>query len=152
MKLLKLLFYILWIIFIYCSTSNIRQQSTESEKKYSETASAKFGKQYTSIHNANKNYVICQKLLKSSSKPIILPPLEFFIYDMDKDTIIFTDNLPNGNVKWLDQNEIEVRFRSGTIKRGEIQRNIVGYNYHIKTGKKKIIYDKNILSKDYGKN
>ena len=82
------------ILFCHCSSSEIGYSKYEQLDK---TAKEKFTKNYDIIINKNQTYAICLKRIKTNP-PMPSPPLNFFIYDINNEKIIYQSNLANGNV------------------------------------------------------
>ncbi len=85
--------------------------------------------------NPAKTVVLCIKQAKSSAKHVY-PPLAFFVYDLKNSKILFEDALRNGEVKWVNNNQIAVHTIPGIVQVDEKGGAGSGYIYDIKSAKK----------------
>ncbi|MEO8399217.1 MAG: hypothetical protein ABI550_05295 [Ignavibacteriaceae bacterium] len=113
MKTLITLILLFFIFLCGCCSSKEGSDNFGSEK-YQLVAREKFQKNYEVLFNEDERYVLCIKRKKSSSL-LPSPPLSFFIYDRVNEKIIYQDELPGGNVKWLNNYQVEIKTIPGTI-------------------------------------
>ena len=124
-KLYASLFSIL--LFINCAGSNNAFKDLEVVlRKHS---LEKYGIAFSIIYNSDKSYSIVVKQEKSTAKNPN-PILQFFVYEMGKDKIIFEDSVPAGRIKWKSNNQIEVTVTPEMVST-EDNVNLYGYIYNV---------------------
>lgn len=108
-----LVFILLGIFLISCaSEEKTRQAKTENtESNLKSAASEYLGKDFTSIYNTAKDFVIC---IQNGSPDV---SKRFFVFDIEGDSTIFRDNIINGEVKWEDDYNIAVIEFPGIVQK-----------------------------------
>ncbi len=94
----------------------------------------KFGTSFRLIYNSDKSYSIVVKQEKSTAKNPN-PLLQFFIYDMGKDKIIFKESFSGGKIKWRSNRQFEVTITPEMIST-EDSNKLYGYIYDVDLGTK----------------
>ncbi len=85
MKTLRIFILLFAILFFNCSSSEIGKSNYEQLEN---TAKEKFTKDYKISYNEDKTYAICVKRIKTNP-PMPSPPLNYFIYDIKNEKIIY---------------------------------------------------------------
>jgi len=123
-----IMFYFLHVS-ISCSGTHEESNSHTSVETYRSIAGAKYQGNVQYLFNESRSQVICLQ----SSKPTGLKPhpeLDFFIYDISKENILFEDSLINGKVGWINNSQVQVEFIPETIS-GDEDLNKSGYIYDV---------------------
>ncbi|MHB8931577.1 MAG: hypothetical protein ACYC5R_13350, partial [Melioribacteraceae bacterium] len=94
----------------------------------------KFGTSSRLIYNSDKSYSIVVKQEKSTAKNPN-PLLQFFVYDIGKDKIIFEESIPAGKIKWRNNRQFEVTITPEMIST-EDSNKLYGYIYDVDLGTK----------------
>ena len=97
---------LLILVLLYsCSTKT----ELNSEEIYS-----KFGAKYIYEWNIDSTHIlIINKEGKISTAH--LSPLEYFIYDVKNDSVLFRETLSGGNAKWVSTSQTQVNIIPGNI-------------------------------------
>jgi hypothetical protein len=66
-----------------------------------------FGNGYEIDNNKSGTLILCYKVDKKKSQPHT--SVEYFVYNMNTKEIIFEEKLYDTDIKWLDDNNIEIR-------------------------------------------
>lgn len=111
MKTFRIFILLFAILFCQCSSSEIGKYNYE---QLDNTAKEKFTKNYNITFNKNQTYAICLKRVKTSP-PMPSPPLNFFIYDIKNEKIIYQSSLANGRVSWKNNEQVEIETIPGTV-------------------------------------
>jgi len=127
-------------LFVACSTFNKAVPSPEpasaesaiahqAPPKYVAPATERFKNGYKTIFNASRTHVL---ILATRKKGVENWPqsIRFFIYNLEKDEIIFEDVIANGKVKWQDDRKIRAESLPGIIEDGDGPTRI-GYTYDV---------------------
>ena len=104
------------ILIVVLSVLTSCQPSGKSEEKLSKESIAqqKFVDNINYLDNKNSTFTICySQKVKTALNPF--PPLHYFIFDNQKQEVIFEENLANGFVKWIGMYKIEVRITPGIV-------------------------------------
>jgi len=126
-------------IFIMCllygcvQTNKLRQQEIlDATKTYQQIAQQKLGDKVECELNSNMNYALCKKVIP---EPKLNPNqlIEFFVYDIQNEEIIFEDKIPNAKIAWYNNTQLLITKQKGYI------------TDHTDTGKWTYIFD--LLSK-----
>ena len=89
-----------------------------SVNKLKEFADEKFGDQYSIHYNRDSSYAIVKKQTKARKNEVFLST-SFFIYEMNEQNIIYQQVIHRGDVKWYDENLVEINSIPGIIKGDE---------------------------------
>ncbi len=111
MKTLRIFIPLFAILFFNCSTSKINNSNYEQLEN---TAKDKFNKDYNISYNEDKTYAICVKQVKITPS-LPSPPLNFFIYDIKNEKILYQSNLANGRVAWKNNEQVEIETIPGIV-------------------------------------
>jgi len=66
--------------------------------------------------------------------------VQFFVYDLKNEKVLFEDSLANGSVKWLNDYQIQVSTVPGIVTEDEeVDKKLMGYIYDVKLQRK--LYD-----------
>ncbi len=97
-------------------------------------ATKKYSSNIYYLENKNKTYTICfSQKEKTDLKPY--PPLKFFVFDNNKNKVIYEDNLANGTVKWIGKYKFEVVLIPGIVSIDK-EKDVNKYVYDVKIKKK----------------
>ncbi len=134
---MKYLFFIISFgLLMSCSNMQDIQKSeniiTNPDEIVKEIAIQKLGTSYAVKPNANKDFSLVFHNLKKKMD-MIIPDVQFFVYDNKKQKIILEDYLQVGTVDWISDNEIMVikrlKQKDGTYKP-------LSYKFNVQTQKK----------------
>ncbi len=97
-----------------CGGSNQIETTSSHKPGYKIVAEKTYNSEYKTKYNIDSTYIICEKIFKQSPQ---MPQnrVDFFIYDVSDDKIVFKDNLPNGNVEWLNDHQVKITRLLGII-------------------------------------
>ncbi len=111
---------LLIVSFNKCSSNSQIMDNKESisKDKLKEIAYEKFGDQYSIHHNRDSSYAIVKKQTKTRKNEAFLST-SFFIYEMNGHNIIYQLVIHRGDVKWYDENLVEINSIPGIIKGNE---------------------------------
>lgn len=87
--------------------------STKTELN-SEEIHSKFGAKYIYEWNIDSTHILAINK-KSKISTANLAPLEYFIYDVKNDSVLFRETLSGGNAKWVSTSQIQVNIVPGNI-------------------------------------
>jgi hypothetical protein len=103
----------LQIIIAFMMLQLLTSCSTKT-KLISEEIHSKFGAKYIYDWNIDSTHILAiNKKGKVSS--IHLAPLEYFIYDVKNDSVVFRETLTGGTAKWISPSQIQVNIVPGNI-------------------------------------
>jgi hypothetical protein len=135
--------FLFFMIGACCSSNEAAGEFGSMQPAYKKIAAEKYNKNYERVFNSDSTYLIVYFSSKSVTKEIPFP-LRFFVYDNKKDKVIFEDNLTNGNVKWLNDHQVQVSTIPEIISgKEEENRKIFGYIYDVITKRKLTKLNKN---------
>ncbi|MCB9058934.1 MAG: hypothetical protein H6627_10235 [Calditrichae bacterium] len=123
---------LLWLCFLlsYCQPATEKMNNlTEIEQ----IAFEKYTDKYILNKNTNGSHTLCIKH-EPDTKTQPFTPLSFFIFDNTENKVVFEDNLPNGDVEWLNDFQIKVTTFPGIVQPGK--ENPRSYIFDINSGKK----------------
>lgn len=120
------------LLLINCAGSDNAFERQESVLK--KLSLEKFGISSRLIYNSDKSCSIVVKQEKSTAKNPN-PLLQFFVYDLRKDKIIFEESFTGGRIKWKNNRLIEVTFTPEMIST-EDSNKLYGYIYDVDLGTK----------------
>ncbi|RMD90032.1 MAG: hypothetical protein D6813_09800 [Calditrichaeota bacterium] len=100
------------IFLISCAVHN--QNNFRNLPGYQIIAQKKWGSSTQFLFNTDSSFVICLKQAKPTAKNP-LPRLSFFIYDINKERILFEDSFENGTIHWMGPYQVEVIPMPGTV-------------------------------------
>lgn len=135
-------FFIISFCFLFlsncASNSNSRQDKVGIKVigKYKSIAIEKLSTPTEYIFNSTKTIVICTDRSKNvASDPTQV--LHFFVYDIEKDSVIYEDSVLGGKINWFSNSIIEIGRTPGIVsgKEGE-EKSSNAYYYDIKLQKK----------------
>lgn len=122
------------LLFQYCSGSKNSVSERHTGEKFKQLAIQKYQKNLTYSFNSDTTLVICARQEKpTSGRPF--SKVRFFVYDLNKNNIIYEDHIPMGSVRWFDKNQIELNTIPGIVSGMEDEGTRV-YIVNLKTGKK----------------
>jgi len=101
------------------SCSSAKQETPSSDgDAYKKIASEKFGSGVDYLFNSSKTYVVCLKKSKPTSD---LPQskIDFLVFDLGKEEIIYENKLEGGEIRWMDNEKIEVKITPGIVSGDE---------------------------------
>ena len=120
----------------YCALAKKDSNSADSVDNYKELAVDKYTDNITYRRNLTHIYVLCYK----QSRPTIqdpFPPLQFFVYDLKNEKVLFEDSLAKGSIKWLNDYQIQVSTIPGIVTGDEeADKKLMGYIYDVKLQRK----------------
>jgi hypothetical protein len=90
------------------------QETLKEKKIYLEIALEKFGEKVEYKLSPNKSYVLCKKMLPV---PVLNPNqlIEFFVYDIQQDKIIYEDKIANVKISWHNNTQLVITRQKGYI-------------------------------------
>jgi len=107
-------------------------------KKVEQFAIEKYKNNYILQNNSSNTFTLCVKKIKSSDHSP-RNTINYFVYDLSVEELIHEESIANGNVKWLNDHQIQISITPGTVKGDEKgEGEPTGYIYDTKL-KKKII-------------
>lgn len=113
------------------------QPSTEKMNDLTEIeqiATEKYNGKYIFNNNTNGTHTLCIKQNPDTDVQNFTP-LNFFVFDNKEKEVVFEDNLPNGEVSWINDFQIKVRSFPGIVQPGK--ENPENYIFDLKSGKKR---------------
>jgi hypothetical protein len=120
------------LIFISCSTQKeaVKEEVTDikvfpEKKKYELMAEEKYKGYVDYIPNTDSSFIICINQDKPNAENPF-PTLNFCVFSITKDTIIYEESLANGKVYWKNDYQIKVDFSPG-----QVQNDKEPYQYYI---------------------
>ena len=129
--------FILIIVFtaflIACHTSKTDIQKS-GEQDYKAIAIEKYGPSVEYIFNSPKTHVICLKRNKPNPQ-IPQHQISFFIYDLEKDEVIFEESSIDAEVEWKNDHQAQIKITPGIVSGDEIPEDFI-YIYDVESGKK----------------
>lgn len=87
---------------------------------YKKLAAEKYASQVSYEFSPNEHYVLCINS-RDPSRPALTPPLNFFIYDLRSDEIVYEASLANGTVEWLNDTQIVVKTLPGIVPKESVE-------------------------------
>ena len=129
MILQKVVIFILTIFSLNCCSSGTISSQKNNTPVYKSIAASEFGSNYKVIFNSDSTYLI---VTSSSNKTTtgLNSPLNFFVFNLSENKIVFEENLPNGNIKWIDDRQIKVSTEPEIIS-GREDKNLTDYTYDV---------------------
>jgi hypothetical protein len=121
-------YFIPLFFLINCSASH--KTFTEQEVILKKLSIEKYGTTFHLMYNTEKSYSVVVKQEKTTAQNPN-PVLQFFVFDMGKEIIVFEDNVVGGRTSWKNNDQIEVVFTPGMIST-EDNNKIYGYIYNVK--------------------
>ena len=121
-------YFINLLFLINCSVSH--KTFTEQEVILKKLSIEKYGTTFQLMYNTEKSYSAVVKQEKVTSQNPN-PGLQFFIFDMEEEKIVFEDNIAMGKINWENNDKIEVIVTPGMIST-EDNNKIHGYIYNVK--------------------
>ena len=142
MRLPRYLFFALPALLLMfssaCKTGNKASKMDVNETPaFHLVAKNELGDRFMVEFNESGKFVLCKsEFLPDPS--VSHYTVKFFIYDVEKDEVIYRDVVPRGEVEWHGGEEIKISSVPGIIMPdAEVISNT--YLYHIVTGKKKTL-------------
>lgn len=139
-QLLRLSVLILQLTIVFalasCAPAKTDSNSVASVAKYKKLAVDKYEDNITYRVNLTHSYVLCyQQSRPTSLNPF--PPVQFFVYDIKNERVLFEDSLANGSIKWLNNYQIQVSMIPGIVTGDEVaDQKLPGYIYDVKLQRK----------------
>jgi len=134
-QLFKIVFLLYFICSVFaCSTSKSNTAKYLESKKYQKLAEEKYKNNIKYSFNQIKSYILCQKKYKPSPS---MPQgsVSFFVYDLAKDKIIYEKSIDNGDVRWANDYQLQIKIVPGNISDEEDLKKF-NYLYDVKEQKK----------------
>jgi len=107
--------FIVCLLFGCVQTNKLCQHETYNPKKtYQQIALERFGEKVEYSLNQNMSYILCKK----SMPELKLNPnqlIEFFVYDIQKEEIIFEDKIANAKISWHSNSQLLITRQKGYI-------------------------------------
>ncbi len=126
-----------------CGSEETSGEVYQNQPSYKNIAEEKFNKDYRVTFNNDSTYIIVQQFPQNVTKGI-QEPLKFFIYDNKNQKIIFQDNLTNGQIEWMNRNQIKVSTLPEIVSgKDEDNKRMFGYIYDVISKTKLSGQDKN---------
>lgn len=122
-------------IFGCCNSKHITSNEKITDQNYKKLAEEKYRNNYNILINPDSSHIIVYSKIRKEN--LSEPPLKYFIYNLQKNVIVFEDNLPNGDVGWIDNSLVKVSIIPGIVKGDEEENSFLhGYIYDISLNKK----------------
>ena len=135
-KSINILFLPILLIAACCSSNKTSKKIINNIPTYKKIAEGKYDNQYRTIFNSDSTYLFVCAAPKNVNK-VLPPPLRFFIYNNKTGKVIFEDNLTNGKVKWINNQQIQVSTSPEIISgKEEENKKMYGYIYDVTKQKK----------------
>lgn len=83
------------------------------DKNVQKLAAEKFDSGYKLIKNNSSSFILCLKSKEKQNQPHT--SVEYFVYDLDKEEIIFSETLLDAEVGWFDDHNLEIKINPETI-------------------------------------
>lgn len=109
------LLFILFLLFGCVQTNRLSQPETfNSKKTYQQIAQKKFGDKVDFKLNSDGSYALCKKIIP---EPKLNPnqPIEFFVYDIKKEEIIYENKIANAKISWHNNTQLLITKQKGYI-------------------------------------
>lgn len=119
-------------MFLVVSCRSVESNNDITVDKLEKLAQSKFGENFSVVYNKQKDFALCISLTKSK-----IPndkSLNYFIYNIENNSIFEERNIGTGSVSWYSDYEIKVIEIPGTIRKNQNQEN--GYIINLKTNSK----------------
>ena len=113
----KIIFQLSFLFFLFGCVPNkkINKEEVHAQKNtYQQIAEKKFGEKAEYALNSDKSYVLCENIIE---EPLLNPNqlTEFFVYDIQKGEIIYTDKLANAKISWHNNTQLLITNQKGYI-------------------------------------
>ncbi len=121
MPLRKLFFISMFISIVFsCSSHSAKLQKT-AESQLIEAAQAQYQTNYKIVYNPSKTNALCMQPLtdRKRKRSQYEQVSSFFIFDLQKGKVLYSESLGRGTVKWRSDTQVEIRLIPGIIKGGE---------------------------------
>ncbi|HVO73072.1 MAG TPA: hypothetical protein VMT35_03550 [Ignavibacteriaceae bacterium] len=129
-------FIFIAILINACCASKPSSEVKDPSRAYNNFAESKLGSKCKILFNSDSTYFAAYA---SAKNPELQSnsPLKFFIYDIREDKILFEDNLPNGEIKWLNESQLKISTIPGIVSGIDDQnRHRPGYIYDVNVKRK----------------
>ena len=103
----------------YCALAKKDSNSADSVDNYKKLAVDKYTDNITYQINLTHLYVLCHKQSRPTSQNPF-PPLQFFVYDLKNEKVLFEDSLAKASIKWLNDYQIQVSTILGIVTGDEV--------------------------------
>lgn len=107
--------FLVCILFGCVQTNKLSQKETYNPKKtYQQIAQEKFGEKVECKLNPDMSYALCKKVIP---EPKLNPNqlIEFFVYDIKQEEIIFEDKMANAKISWHNNTQLLIIRQKGYI-------------------------------------
>lgn len=96
------------VCLILISGCCVASKEITKDKSAEKLAAEKFGSGYKLIKNKSESFILCLKLEEKQNQPHT--SVEYFVYDLDKEEIIFSEKLLDAEVGWFDDHNLKLRI------------------------------------------
>ncbi len=132
--------YILAVIFLSCiilqaacSSAHVQKTLLNKKLEYEKLAEEKYKSNYKFLFNKDSMFVLCVKQFKSTPQ---FPQyrINFFIFDKNKNKILFEDSISDGKVNWINNFQVKIVRHLGIVSGDEPNNNsrILIYDVRLK--------------------
>jgi len=126
--------FFLVLIFIMCRSTAKNENLQINETNYKSIAEAKYKNNIEYVFNPSKNKVLC--IHKTKSTPNFpQSKVEFFVFDLNENEIIYEDDLNGGSIKWFNDQQLEILL-SPEVVTGDESPESFKYIYDLEKKKK----------------
>jgi hypothetical protein len=134
--------FLFFLVSACCSANETAEKLDSNRPSYKKIADEKYNENYKAIFNNDSTYLIVHFSPKNVTKQVPAP-LKFFVYDNKRNKIIFEDNLTNGNIKWINDHQVQISTIPEIIS-GKEDKNerMYGYIYDVIAKRKLTELDK----------
>lgn len=103
------------LLFGCVSTNSLsHQEAFSGNKTYLHLALKKYGEKFECKLNPDKSYALCKKIIPDSAlNPNQL--IEFFVYDIQQDKIIYEDKMANVKISWNNNTQLLISKQKGYV-------------------------------------
>ena len=123
---------IIFLIFCNCSSSRyVSSNNIKTNKGYQVFEEEKIKSGYNLIYNSDSSFVIYQKSSYNESRRP-QRTIDFLIYDLIKDKVIYEENIQDGSIDWLNDHVVKIVNRHGIVSQEKNASNFQIQYYDVK--------------------
>jgi hypothetical protein len=138
---IKSAFILIFSILVSFSCASSESSDTQEAGEISDNskenlyliARSRFENNFKLIYNHSKDFIICKKFNDEEISKNLL--LDYFLYDLNSDEVIFEDKVPRGNIYWIDEHLVKVEEIPGIVKKG-VNEPVPAYTFDVLKRKK----------------
>ena len=119
-----------WLLLLFgissCAGTGDDLRKAPAEKPFERIANEKFGQGVSFAPNPSGPLVLCYRARKPTSQAP-QRTIDFLVYDVASDKIVYEESLPDGEVAWKDGRHLQITIRPGIIPGEDAQQQPVSY-------------------------